>query len=128
MMQTAVLAIQVYFDCALPLMFCDLIHPSCRAGNAGTINQNIKSTEFLLLNFEKLCDLRLISHIGVSRLAGWEALLKCGQRSVVDIADVNFGARFRECGCNGSSNTGGACSYQNPQSWRGIESILERHS
>ncbi len=128
MMQAAVLAIQVYVDRAFPLLFGDLVHSSGRARDAGAINQDIEAVESGALCLEKRCDLRFIGHIGVGRLAGRKALLKCGQGSVVDIADVDFGARFRECGCNRGSNAGGASSHQDPQSlWR-IKSILERHS
>ena len=115
MVQAAVLAIQVYVDRALPLLFGDLIYSSRRSRDPGAINQDIEAAKFWPLSLEKRCDLRLIGHIGVARLTARKALLECGQGSVVDIADVDFGASFRECGCNGGSNTGGACRYQNPQ-------------
>ena len=115
MVQAAVLAVQVYLDRALPFLLCDLFHSSCRALDSGAINQDIEAIEFGTLSLEKRRDLRFIGHIGMGCQAGRKALLKCGQGSVIDIANVDFGARFRECGCDGGSNTGCACSYQNPQ-------------
>jgi hypothetical protein len=128
MVQTAVLTIQVYVDCARPLLFRDLIHTSCWARDSGAIDQDIEASKSDTLNIEKRCNLLFIGYIGVGRLTGREALLECGQSSIVDIADMDFGARFRECGCNGGSNTGGAGGHEDPQSLWGIESIFEAHS
>ena len=128
MVQTAVLAIQVYFDRARPLLFSDLIHPSRRARDAGAIYQDIEAVESGALSLKKRHDLRFIGNIGMSGQTRRKAFLERGQGRVVDIADMDRGARFRKCGCNGRSNTGGARCYQNPQSLRWIESILEGHS
>jgi hypothetical protein len=128
MVQTAILAIQVYVDCVLPVFFCDLIHSGSGARDSGAINQDIEAVKSGTLNLEKRRDLRFIGDIGVSCLAGRDALPEYGQSSVVDIADVDFSPRFRECGCNGGADSGGAGSYQNPQSAWGIESISEGHS
>ena len=104
MVQTAVLAIQVHFDRARPFLFSDLIHSGCRARDAGAINQDIETAKCCALRRKKRFDLPFIGDVGEGCRAGREALLECGQGSSVDVADVDFGARFRESGCNGGSN------------------------
>jgi hypothetical protein len=106
--QTAVLAIQIYVDGSIPVCFGNVFHSSCWSGDAGTVNQDIEAAKFLALNLEYRRNLVFIGDIGLARLRAREGLLKCSEGGSVDIADVDLGASFREGGCNRGSYTGSA--------------------
>jgi hypothetical protein len=67
-MQTAILAVQVYVDGAIPVFFRNPIYSSGGAGNAGAIDQHVDAAKFRLLRLEKRCDLPSIGYIGVTCL------------------------------------------------------------